>query len=71
MTARIRDCVLRLGSADRLMGVKIPQGSVHTKGKALIDAVSMTKWRLKAKGAEQELFGKKVILGLEEGTQAR
>ena len=61
---------------NRLEGVQIWRGSAHRKVKAIIDAVSHARWRLKAVGAEQELFGKKVVIGslvsrLEEGTQAR
>ena len=47
----------------RLMEAKIPQGFAHKKVKALIDAVSVARWRLKAAGAEQELFGYMVMIG--------
>ena len=59
-----------------LMGVMIPQGSAHKNVKAPIDAVSIATWRLKSAGAEQELFGKKVVIDslvnkLEKGTQEK
>ena len=47
---------------DSLMKVKIPLGSAHRKAKALVNAVGVTKWRVRLVGAEQELFSNHVVI---------
>ena len=45
-----------------LMNVKISQSSAGRKAKALGNALSVAKWRLRMVGAKQELFSNKSVI---------